>query len=252
MKNNNGKIVLAIVAMFAVAAAIVGVTYAYFVANVVGNTNTSANVTAGILQINYESGEVIAVENIVPGWTNDGNHYYDPVASVYDTGLKDQTGNTIKGVKAVTKGVTGASITNPTEDNGLRNRETFTVSNPNLNDTNDTAYYVVKLTGITNELHTDDQKNFKILLTNTSDPSVTQEAAEAQLKASGDQMLVTAPIEIAVGDTHNYEIALTYDNVPTANQDSQGKSIIGTIQVIGVANNGTNWVDADGNVIFAA
>ena len=50
MEKNNGKIAIAIVAMFVVALSIVGFTYAYFVASVTNNdADTSVQVTAGEL-----------------------------------------------------------------------------------------------------------------------------------------------------------------------------------------------------------
>ena len=95
MERNNGKIAIAIVAMFVVALSIVGFTYAYFTAQVNGNTgNDSVQVTAGELVITYNNTKSIAAANIVPGWISDGKTFYDPVYSIKQFG-------TDRGVTAV-------------------------------------------------------------------------------------------------------------------------------------------------------
>ena len=66
MKNNNGKIAIAIVAMFVVALSVVGFTYAYFTATVKGNeANESVKVTAGKLEIVYGSGTKLQAQNLL-------------------------------------------------------------------------------------------------------------------------------------------------------------------------------------------
>lgn len=74
----NGKLIIALLIMFAVAVSIIGVTYAYFVATFSGNQNPeSVRVVAGELIANYNAGTSIDVTNVVPGWLSDGLHYYD-------------------------------------------------------------------------------------------------------------------------------------------------------------------------------
>lgn len=263
MKNNNGKIVIAIVAMFAIAVAVIGFTYAYFVASVTGNTNTnSVNVTAGILEVEYTSEEAnrINVDNIVPGWSSDSDSYYDPVASVYT--VDESKG--IKGIKAVLSSANtfadgsalenAKSIETPTEANGIQGPATFTVANTG----DDTAYYAIKLVDIVNGLETTDQKNFTLSLTNKSTTSDT-EVTSVALNASGEQMLVTGPITLAKGAEYDYEIMLNYANVPDAAQNSTGKTITAKIEIVGISQQlnaqgepTDTWVDADGNVVTFA
>lgn len=109
MKNNNGKVAIAIVAMFVVALSIVGLTYAYFTARVVGNdANQSIQVTAGELVISYNNSQSIAALNIVPGWISDGKTFYDPVYSI-------QNFNGVRGITAVSTDDFGADATDATK-----------------------------------------------------------------------------------------------------------------------------------------
>ena len=72
MERNNGKIAIAIVAMFVVALSIVGFTYAYFVANVEGNTDTNVTVTSGelilkqlVLLVLHQTGKVMGYITLI-------------------------------------------------------------------------------------------------------------------------------------------------------------------------------------------
>ena len=74
---NNGKIAIAIVAMFVVALSVVGFTYAYFTASVVRNQDEkTTEVTAGMLEVNYTQNKTMKAEKVIPGWESDGLHYF--------------------------------------------------------------------------------------------------------------------------------------------------------------------------------
>jgi hypothetical protein len=77
-QKTNGKIVIAILAMFAIAASIIGFTYAYFTANLTRNTqDRSTEVIAGKLMATFNGTNSIDVKNVVPGWKSDALHYYN-------------------------------------------------------------------------------------------------------------------------------------------------------------------------------
>ena len=79
-QKTNGKIVIAILAMFAVAISIIGFTYAYFTATFNSNNqDKDVTVNAGKLVANFTGTNAIDVSNVVPGWKSDGLSYYDPV-----------------------------------------------------------------------------------------------------------------------------------------------------------------------------
>ena len=248
---NNGKIAIAIVAMFVVALSVVGFTYAYFTAQVKGNEATkSVDVTAGRLEIVYANGDEILAQNIVPGWVSNGKYYYDPICSSTDT-----NGDGTYEIKAVsTDTITAAggkcsasddrtpSIANPNATNGITTPVTFTVSNSENNTADNN--YIIRLTNITNGIAEADRSNFYVTLYN--DSTVVW---SGNLAASGTQIIVPAARSIAKGGaTQNYSISLTYKNIDGA-QSSKGVGVKATVDIIGVVNNGSNWVDADGNII---
>lgn len=245
MKDNNGKIVIAIVAMFVVALGIIGVTYAYFTAAVQGNDPdaTSVEVQAGVLEINYANSNKIEAQNLVPGWVNDGQHYYDPVASI------DEDGH----VTAAVKGAEGALITNPEKKDGIATPATITVTNTK---STETAYYAIRLINITNGLS--DPENFFVTLYSTTTADATTGGTKVwrgNLAATGTQIIVPEAQDIAVNGNDYYYIALEYNNLEDTQNASMGKSVTATVDVIGVSQNNakTGWVDADGNpVTFVA
>lgn len=235
MKENNGKIAIAVVAMFVVALSIVGFTYAYFTAQVKGNTaDKSVEVTAGKLSIVYANGNEILAQNIVPGWISDGDHYYDTMcSSSVDT---DENGNhKITAVKKsdLTDGKCSATDTrnaaniDPKAADGITTPVTFTVKNATDN-TGDNKY-VIRLTNITNGLATVDQTNF--VLTLKQGATVVW---SGQLAASGTQVIVPNAMEIKAGAAdQEYSINLAYKNVESA-QESKGVGVKATVEIVGV------------------
>lgn len=245
---NNGKIAVAIVAMFVVALSIVGFTYAYFTAQVKGNTaDKSVDVVAGKLAITYANGNEILAQNIVPGWISDGDHYYDSkCSSSLDT---DEAGNhkitavkksDLAAGKCSATDQRDAAVTSPTAADGLTTPVTFTVKNADDN-TGDNKY-IIRLKSITNGLAAADQTNF--VLTLKQGETVVW---SGQLAASGDQVIVPSAMTITAGGAdQSYSINLAYKNVESA-QESKGVGVKATVEVIGVTTNAAgDTVDEDG------
>jgi len=249
MKNNNGKIAIAIVAMFVVALSIVGLTYAYFTAQVVGNdANQSIEVTAGELVISYNNSQSIAAANIVPGWISDGKTFYDPVYSI-------QNFNGVRGVTAVSLDEFGADegdlAAEPSVETtattvidektysayGLTDAATFNV----VNEGTDGAAYEVELSfdidGITDlenlvaYLYESDSETFgttPIFTTTFKDKS-------SPITAINTRTLATT------GAKKHYKLVLEYKEAAEAgndtadNQDaSQGAKVLVTVNVNGL------------------
>ena len=259
---NNGKIAIAIVAMFVVALSVVGFTYAYFTAQVRGNTAvSSAKVTAGRLQVVYSSGDQLIAQNIVPGWISDNKHYYDPVYSKY--GAAESNGTTTYKIKAVstddriTCNVTGSTplsqsnqaisacdgaVTSPGTADGKIGPVTFSVANdtPNTGDTQ----YAITLTNISNSIVDTSHLYVSLYVDDTWTWS-------GNLAASGTQVIGSAQGITKNGSAKNYKVYLTYQNDKDADQDdSQDVSVQFKVKVIGISNNGgSTYYDEDGNVI---
>lgn len=242
MKENNGKIAIAVVAMFVVALSIVGFTYAYFTAQVKGNTaDKSVEVTAGKLSIVYANGNEISAKNIVPGWISDGKHYYDSMcSSSLDTvKIGDKEVHKITAVSTETVDLTSnpkkcsstdtrvPSVVSPSSNDGLTDPVTFTVNNATDN-TGDNKY-VIRLTGIQNGLAEGDQENF-VLTLKQGDTVVWS----GKLAASGTQVIVPSAMKIGAKDTaQSYSINLAYKNVDSP-QESKNATVKATVEIVGV------------------
>lgn len=243
MKENNGKIAIAVVAMFVVALSIVGFTYAYFTAQVKGNTaDKSVEVTAGKLSIVYANGNEISAKNIVPGWISDGKHYYDSMcSSSLDTvKIGDKEVHKITAVSTETVDLRSnpkkcsstdtrvPSVVSPSSDDGLTNPVTFTVKNADDN-TGDNKY-VIRLTGIQNTLADVDQPNF--VLTLKQGNTVVW---SGQLADSGTQVIVPSAMEIKANAAaaQSYSINLAYKNVDSP-QESKNATVKATVEIVGV------------------
>lgn len=259
MEKNNGKIAIAIVAMFVVALSVVGFTYAYFTATVKGNEkDTSVKVTAGELSIVYSSGKTLTAQNVVPGWTSDGKHYYDIEYSKTDSGQRDENNNIIYAISAVSTDEHNEKSTGgaPKTADGIADRVPFTVRNADEND-GDTKY-IIKLNNINNGI-TDaaDAKHLWVTLysTATSDSGTTYTPIwSGNLAAgtgSGSQIIVPSARTIANdGPEQTYAVGLTYQNVTDGEQSAKGATISATVEVVGVQENKAGkWVDADGTEI---
>ena len=72
--NKRNKIIISITGIVVVLLALLGLTYAYYLTRIQGNTNTnSISVTTANLKLVYDDGnEKLDFTNIMPGWINDG------------------------------------------------------------------------------------------------------------------------------------------------------------------------------------
>lgn len=147
-QKTNGKIVIAILAMFAVAISIIGFTYAYFTATFNQNLlDKSVTVNAGELVANFIGTNTVDVKNVVPGWKSDGLTYYDATVAQSHNGQ-----------------IFATTLSNPAdyysanemtkreyESNGLTAPVQFTVENDS--DSPDAVSYIIRLTNIVNGIY---------------------------------------------------------------------------------------------------
>lgn len=238
--NNNGKIVVAIVAMFVVALSIVGFTYAYFTASIAGNTqDSSVDVLAGVLKVNYTAGQTINATNIVPGWTSDSKMIYHPTASV------DEAGN----ISAVSI----EDVEDTTYDGNVVNPVTFSVQN--TGDATNSAYYAIKLTSITNQIDDADKENLTVSLYEGTWSADTGIVADELVKTyvlgnTGSEQVISGVITTNGTRTDNYYLVVSYANIQGSQNNSMGKTVSATVEVVGLNNVGTaeapSYVDANG------
>lgn len=234
MKNNNGKIAIAIVAMFVVALSVVGFTYAYFVASVNNNKDDeSVTVQAGTLKIAYDNGQTLTAKNIVPGWKSDGDMVYNSIASV--TSVDGETH-----ITAVSfKGLTEDQKTNGTTTDVV-NPVTFTVKDESTKDA--TAYYGIRLKGVTNELYATEPNNFLVDLSENTAGAIQ---TDYKLTDAATQKM-SDPIAITGGATHTYTLSAEYVEA-NAKQEGTDKDVAFTVEVVGLQKVGETYVDALGN-----
>ena len=278
---NNGKIAIAIVAMFVVALSVVGFTYAYFTAQVRGNTGVkSVEVTAGKLEVHYDHGNVIRANNVVPGWVSNGTYYYDPVYSTKvlapvvsgdSTTYKivavktDNTVTCTNGSSSFASLCSDTGVASPSPADGITAPIAFSVSNTGSN-TADTKYIIV-LRDIVNNIAVADQGNMKVtLFSGTFDSSDADAYASATPiwsgtlagTTSGNYQVIVPKVETIAngGSAKNYYLVMTYVNADGSQDDSKAVSVSATVQIIGVEQNPagditstSNWFDADGNSI---
>jgi len=265
MKNNNGKVAIAIVAMFVVALSVVGFTYAYFTASVQGNekNNESVKVTAGTMVVSYDMGDKITANNIIPGWKNDGKTFYDPVYSI------QKDANNISRITAVSiddfgtgEGKLAAepsvgNISTLEEDAvktllapyGLRDAVTFNVANTGSRE----AYYSVALTAMENNLSHDanteddvevydDRVNlvYSVYVSNTEDGEYV---LDTTLGTNGVIPFGTAAtssiyarVALPVGEARYYKIIFHYKeaNVNQTASDNNPNAFRATVTVDGL------------------
>ena len=235
MKNNNGKIAIAIVAMFVVALSVVGFTYAYFVASVNNNVdNHQVEVQAGVLKINYDNGQTLTATDIVPGWKSDNDMVYNSIASV----------STVDGVTQITA-VKKSTLTEDQLANGTTTTPvapvTFEVKDQSTNDA--TAYYGIRLVEVNNGLYANEPNNFKVTLTEATNGAVTAEGGYT-LTAAGTQK-VSEAIAITGGATHTYTLSAEYVEAGVQ-QSGTGKNVSFTVEVVGLQLVNGKYVDAQG------
>ena len=239
MKNNNGKIAIAIVAMFVVALSVVGFTYAYFTATVVGNTkNTSVEVTAGELVINYTRGQEIVAQNVVPGWKSDGKTFYDPKYSVTTKDVNGVMVNTITAVSTDQFGegegkLAAAPSITPAAKDGLIEPARFQVENKGT----DAAAYKVDLQVTENEIADSSTHLFYYLYESDTEGNFSGDAIKTGNLAGGTQTieLVATDTLSTTGTKKYYQLVLEYKNNEDDNQNASiNKNIKAKIVVSGL------------------
>ncbi len=243
--NNNGKIAIAIVAMFVVALSVVGFTYAYFTATVVGNTkDTSVEVTAGELVINYTSGQEIIAQNVVPGWKSDGETFYDPKYSVT---AKEVNGVMVNTIAAVTTDQFGEGegklaaepSIEPTAADGLIAPARFQVENTGT----DAAAYKVSLQVTENGIADSSTNLFYYLYESDTEGNFAGEAIKTGNLAGGTETieLVASDTLSITGDIKYYQLVLEYKNNEAADQNASiNKNIKAKIVVSGLGQDAAN------------
>lgn len=268
MKNNNGKIAIAIVAMFVVALSVVGFTYAYFTAQVQGNKNaaTSVEVTAGTMVIKYDMGDKIETDQIVPGWKNDGKMFYDPKYSV-------KVENGISKITAVStddfgegEGKLAAAPSVDSTKYGLKDPVTFTVTNTGTRD----SYYKVSLESMVNNLNVaindDDNLTYTVYVAENiavdengkpvdgegNERTLTDADYSAQLtnvifdedKSAKDVLFGSdeTPVTLSPGKANFYKIIFHYHETDTNQTDSSKLEVAfaATVKVVGLGEKVTN------------
>ncbi len=253
---SNGKIVIAILVMFVVALSIVGVTYAYFTATTIQNTETeSVTVEAGKLIATYNGGKDINVENIFPGWKSDGNTFYDKT---------QKDGSKMKCI-TVTSDEERANTVEDTEVNGLRAPVQFTVTNDSDN-ADSSISYIVKLTVEENGFAEADLTDgnvtatlYKGSYTDGTDTTLAKldgtKISEVVLnKNTTEYNFASSAADIQTlakkGDNEKYYVVFEYKNDDTKSQPSQGITFSALVSIVGVQKNGDNWYDADNNQVY--
>jgi len=164
-QKTNGKIVIAILAMFAVAASVIGFTYAYFTANLTrNNQNESVEIYAGKLMATFRGTNSIDANNVVPGWTTNDLWYYNANAtSVQDGTIEAIQISNAESATNEDKAAWGALETDPFDvtsasvleyrNMGLTAPVAFTVNNTSTNaDPDDYVYYLIRLNITKNEV----------------------------------------------------------------------------------------------------
>jgi len=249
MKNNNGKVAIAIVAMFVVALSVVGFTYAYFTAQIQGNQNpVSVDVGAGIMKVSYDHGYKLAATNLVPGWISDGLHYYDPVLSVVDV---EENGKTVRKITAATlnsdgtlkagSGLETAPVYNAETPSMVSRPVEFTVDNTGTQ----VAKYAINLNIKTNGFEESDKDNLVVYLVEgawtageITAESLASKTALKVFDAQSNVLVLDKYEELAVGADKTYHVILEYKNVD-APQASTNRTFSAEVEVVGLGQDAT-------------
>jgi len=157
-KKNNGKIVIAILAMVAVAASVIGFTYAYFTAQLTGNQqDDSVRVTAGKLVATFKGTNSLEASNVVPGWISDNIRWYDSTKTGADGKIYASTLDPVADATAYTALTGNPYLAKEVEsvksyrNMGLTAPLAFTVENTSEDsDPKDEIAYIIKLDITTN------------------------------------------------------------------------------------------------------
>lgn len=246
---NNGKIAIAIVAMFVVALSVVGFTYAYFTASVVRNQDTkTTEVTAGMLEVNYTQSRTMTAYKVIPGWESDGLHYFG--TENVNGELRTKALVAANDEDVTSKGLTAAD--------GITKPAAFNVASTARSTGKST--YVIKLIDITNGIATNNATDaanltYELYSVNTADTYTGGTlVTSGQLPATGSEKVISEVIEIDKGATQYYYLMLKYADTAASQNDSQAANIKATVKVVGVTTNdsGATYIDAEGNPVTPA
>lgn len=268
----NGKLIIALLIMFAVAVSIVGVTYAYFVATFNTNQNPeSVKVVAGKLIANYAHGTSIDVSNVVPGWVSDNLHYYDVGVAAANQGR----------IFASKKTDEGTTASYQTSNFGLATPISFEVTNNSTADS-EVSYYIAlnianngmyynSITGsdeAKKSKYAADLPNLLVSLysgTFNENKGVAENFGDGNELVSGPyvlgntgdlQMLSVEPQTIAKnGAAQKFFVVFEYVNQAQIEQISQGITLNVEAVIKGIQEDNDNndvWYDDDNNVVTFA
>ena len=244
---NNGKIAIAIVAMFVVALSVVGFTYAYFTASVKPNQDEkTTEVTAGMLEVNYTQNKTMTAQKVIPGWESDGLHYFG--TEVVDGQLRTKAIKAIDAADVTAKNLTAAD--------GITGPAAFNVASTNRSTGKST--YVIKLIDITNGIATKNSTDAANLTYELYSVGAADTYTGGTKVASGQlptaDTVISKVIEIDPHVTQYYYLMLKYADTAASQNDSQAATIKLTVKVVGVTTNdgGTTYKDADGNTVTPA
>lgn len=249
---NNGKIAIAIVAMFVVALSVVGFTYAYFTASVVRNQDEkTTEVTAGMLEVNYTQNKTMTAQKVIPGWESDGLHYFGTETATKEDGTTELRTKAMKA--ADTADVTAKGLK---AADGITGPAAFNVANTAR--TTGKSTYVIKLINIINGIaanNATDASNltYELYSVNAADTYTGgTRIATGKLPATGEEKVISNVIEINKGAaTQYYYLMLKYADTGKSQNDSQAATVSLTVKVVGVTTNdgGTTYIDAEGNTV---
>lgn len=244
---NNGKIAIAIVAMFVVALSVVGFTYAYFTASVKPNQDEkTTEVTAGMLEVNYTQNRTMTAQKVIPGWESDGLHYYG--TKVVDGVLQTEAQVAANDSDVTSKGLTAAD--------GITKPAAFNVASTDRSTGKST--YVIKLIDITNGIATKNSTDAANLTYELYSVGAADTYTGGTKVASGQlptaDTVISKVIEIDPNVTQYYYLMLKYADTGASQNDSQAATIKLTVKVVGVTTNddGTTYIDAAGNTVTPA
>ena len=212
--NRRQKIIVSVVGIFIVLLALVGLTYAYFLTQIKGNTNNkSISVTTANLRLVYggDDGSIIGADEIIePGTTfapkeftvtNEGNEKIDSYAVVienFGVFYNDEEVTTINGVETTYDAGTVTTLSRP--------------------------------------------QDFELVITCTDQDKNPCTGFDGTLPSQSD-ILITNPIE--VGETHTYTATLKYVEAGLDQSEDMNKRIEGKFNIIGLS----DTVDLTGKVI---
>ena len=244
---NNGKIAIAIVAMFVVALSVVGFTYAYFTASVVRNQDEkTTEVTAGMLEVNYTQNKTMNAQKVIPGWESDGLHYFG--TENVNGELRTKALVAANDEDVTSKGLTAAD--------GITKPAAFNVASTARSTGKST--YVIKLIDITNGIATNNAADavnltYELYSVNAADTYTGgTKVASGQLPTA--DTVISKVIEIDKGVTQYYYLMLKYADTAASQNNSQAANIKATVKVVGVTtnDNGATYIDAAGNTVTPA